>query len=55
MTGQDNDLKKEALLDIQKILTEVLKIKGDIQMINQENAFFWIYTRGIKTLKKHVQ
>lgn len=36
VTGQENELDKDPLLDIQKKLAEVLRIKGEMQMIKDK-------------------
>lgn len=53
MTGQDNDLEKDALLDIRNKLAKVLKIKR--KMINQENEPENVFTSYKNGLKKSVQ
>lgn len=55
--GQQNNLEEDVLLDIQKKLAKVLKIKRKIQMINEENELENIFLldlqkRLVKTLKK---
>lgn len=47
MTGQDKDLESECLLDIQKKLNKVLKMKNRNTNDNPERVFFWIYKRGL--------
>lgn len=38
MIRQEKELEKDTLLDVQKKLAGVLKIKGEIQTTNQENG-----------------
>lgn len=41
-TGQENDLEKDALLDMQKKLTEILRSKNEIQRTNQEFGKYFL-------------
>lgn len=48
MTGQNNDLQKGALLNIQKKLSVLLNFKGGIQMPKREKIFsYWIHKKGL--------
>lgn len=51
MICQEDDWERDALLDIQKKLAEVLKIKEEIQMLNQEsdleNIFLLDLVKGL--------